>query len=839
MFNAKDRLEGFIQGGCARERSTARFWRRPLLAILISVASSVHAQEIPFGEHWQCLTETPQQIGAGVWENPWTDGIVYYTFNPTVDEDWQKQIVLDAFALYEERTGLVFLPRVDEPNWIDFQRLDDICGPDVCCGVSQWIGMKGGMQYVRVTTCGWTLGLMTHEIGHALGLWHEQQRSDRDEYVEILYDNIDDAYEGNFDIAPGGTLAGVYDFASTMHYLPFLWTVGGATIEVKPPYRRFWQTEIGARVTSGQEVPLSLGDVYALQDMYGGPAMPPRPFVLDSPAPNALVGAAWSPQFAWMEAQAATSYRLQVDDNIGFTSPEIDVLTMGTEYTYPDILDADTLYFWRVIASNAEGSTQCFHVPWQAIYTSSAYPTVLHVDDSAPEGGDGSSWAAAMNDLKAATEFGYASEGVVTEIRVGQGVYRADMGSGDRNQSFHVPPECALVGGYAGYGALDPDDRDPSLFPTFLTGDLLADDGMNFENNGENSYHVVRIDGGGPSTRLDGFVIAGGNADEPTLGEVDPYYSGTNGAGLLASLGSPVVSGCLFTGNSAHVHGGGMAIWASAAQVDACQVVDNRSHQVPVTFGSFGGGISVQFAAPIVTNGLIARNTAGLGGGIVDVFSTTKYVNSTVTQNEATDGPGGAFLTLNAGNATISNSVLWGNTAPVGDEIAIFTFPGTGPSTLSVDHSDVAGGLPGVYVDPGNTLNWGAGNIDCDPLFADAGAGNFQPLATCVTDAGANCALRMGIVTDLDGNQRFVNYPGAADVGVPGCEGGDAIVDRGAYERQCLADANGDGNLNILDFVAFQGLWQDQDPAADCDANGAFNILDFVCYQGAFTQGCP
>jgi hypothetical protein len=45
--------------------------------------------------------------------------------------------------------------------------------------------------------------------------------------------------------------------------------------------------------------------------------------------------------------------------------------------------------------------------------------------------------------------------------------------------------------------------------------------------------------------------------------------------------------------------------------------------------------------------------------------------------------------------------------------------------------------------------------------------------------------------------------------------------------------------LNILDFVCFQGEWQQQTPLGDCDNNGQYNILDFVCFQGAFQAGCP
>jgi len=54
----------------------------------------------------------------------------------------------------------------------------------------------------------------------------------------------------------------------------------------------------------------------------------------------------------------------------------------------------------------------------------------------------------------------------------------------------------------------------------------------------------------------------------------------------------------------------------------------------------------------------------------------------------------------------------------------------------------------------------------------------------------------------------------------------------------CPADFNGDGVLNILDFVAFQLGWQAQDPKADCDKSGEFQVLDFVCFQLLFTEGC-
>jgi len=56
---------------------------------------------------------------------------------------------------------------------------------------------------------------------------------------------------------------------------------------------------------------------------------------------------------------------------------------------------------------------------------------------------------------------------------------------------------------------------------------------------------------------------------------------------------------------------------------------------------------------------------------------------------------------------------------------------------------------------------------------------------------------------------------------------------------ECKADVNGDGALNLFDFLAFQGAFGNEDPLADfAPPYGVLNIFDFLAFQTAFGNGC-
>jgi len=63
-----------------------------------------------------------------------------------------------------------------------------------------------------------TMGTAVHEIGHNLGMFHEQSRDDHDQYVRILWQNIQENFKNQYDMAPHAHTGVPYDLMSVMHY---------------------------------------------------------------------------------------------------------------------------------------------------------------------------------------------------------------------------------------------------------------------------------------------------------------------------------------------------------------------------------------------------------------------------------------------------------------------------------------------------------------------------------------------------------------------------------------------------------------------------------------------
>jgi len=175
----------------------------------------------------------------------WPAGIVPYRFDPTQVSNGtitaaKMQQFRDGVAEWAAFANLHFNEFTGTPP-ANFVTVQEMAGSEG--GFSSSVGMAGGEQFVQFGPNSWNRGTVCHEVGHAIGFYHEQQRDDRDTYVVILTQNIVPGAEGNFAKLPGGSVAeGAYDFYSVMHYARNALSRDPQnldTIEPQPAYSQF------------------------------------------------------------------------------------------------------------------------------------------------------------------------------------------------------------------------------------------------------------------------------------------------------------------------------------------------------------------------------------------------------------------------------------------------------------------------------------------------------------------------------------------------------------------------------------------------------------------------
>ncbi len=168
-------------------------------------------------------------LDRGFTGNRWTNSVLYYQFDPGFPSQ-HRALVRSSLEAWREYANVRFVESSSASNRVLVVNED---------GCWSYVGMIGGVQKLSLRvgapgegTCVHP-GVIRHEFAHALGMQHEQSRSDRNNWVEIVEANVEPDRLHNFNIVSTVNYT-AYDYHSVMHYGSCAFGVRCPTIRALP-----------------------------------------------------------------------------------------------------------------------------------------------------------------------------------------------------------------------------------------------------------------------------------------------------------------------------------------------------------------------------------------------------------------------------------------------------------------------------------------------------------------------------------------------------------------------------------------------------------------------------